>query len=58
MTSAGGDCALGGPRRAEPIDSFGLAVVALLALGLWLPRLSGPIDLRWDAAYFHVSLPE
>jgi hypothetical protein len=53
VTSAGGDCALGGPRRAEPIGSFGLAVVALLALGLWLPRLWGPIDLRWDgAAYF------
>jgi hypothetical protein len=49
VISAGGDCA----RRPEPIDAPGLAAIALLGFGLWLPRLKGPIDLRWDgAAYF------
>ncbi len=28
--------------------------VVLLAIALWLPRLSGPIDLRWDAAVYYL----
>lgn len=28
--------------------------IVLLALALWLPRLSGPIDLRWDAAIYYL----
>jgi hypothetical protein len=30
------------------------AVVVALALLLWVPRLSGPIDLRWDAGVYYV----
>jgi hypothetical protein len=30
------------------------SVVAVLALALWVPRLSGPIDLRWDAGVYYV----
>jgi hypothetical protein len=30
-----------------------IAVVAL-AIFLWVPRLSGPIDLRWDASVYYV----
>ncbi len=53
MSSIDGESASGRTRRSEPIDVLGLAAIALLALGLWLPRLQGPIDLRWDgAAYF------
>ena len=28
-------------------------IVALVVL-LWLPRLTGPIDLRWDAGVYYV----
>ena len=30
------------------------ALVIGLAILLWLPRLSGPIDLRWDAGVYYV----
>jgi hypothetical protein len=30
------------------------AVVVAIALLLWAPRLSGPIDLRWDAGVYYV----
>jgi len=30
------------------------AAVAALAILLWAPRLSGPIDLRWDAGVYYV----
>src|SRR5205814_2474925 len=33
---------------------WGEAVVVALALLLWVPRLSGPIDLRWDAGVYYV----
>jgi len=29
-------------------------IVVALAIALWLPRLSGPIDLRWDAGVYYV----
>jgi hypothetical protein len=29
-------------------------VVVAIALLLWIPRLSGPIDLRWDAGVYYV----
>jgi hypothetical protein len=34
---------------------WGLAAVIVLALLLWLPRLSDPIDLRWDGAFIIFS---
>jgi len=30
------------------------AVVVAIALLLWAPRLSGPIDLRWDGGFYYV----
>ena len=30
------------------------AVLLLLWLGLWAPRLRGPIDLRWDASTYYI----
>src|SRR6266480_2411153 len=33
---------------------WGEAVVVALTLLLWVPRLSGPIDLRWDAGVYYV----
>jgi len=30
------------------------AVVVAIALLLWAPRLSGPIDLRWDAGVYYI----
>ena len=30
------------------------AVVVLLAIILWAPRLSGPIDLRWDGGVYYL----
>jgi hypothetical protein len=32
----------------------GGAIVAALAIVLWAPRLSGPIDLRWDAGVYYL----
>jgi hypothetical protein len=33
---------------------WGEALVVALAVLVWLPRLSGPIDLRWDAGVYYV----
>src|SRR5438309_9244814 len=33
---------------------WGEFVVVAIALLLWVPRLSGPIDLRWDAGVYYV----
>lgn len=48
------------PVRREgiltPARTDGLACVALvlLSLSLWLPRISGPIDLRFDAGVYYI----
>jgi len=33
---------------------WGEAVVVAIALLVWVPRLSGPIDLRWDAGVYYL----
>src|SRR5262245_46101614 len=33
---------------------WGELTVLVLAITLWLPRLTGPIDLRWDAGVYYV----
>jgi hypothetical protein len=33
---------------------WGEALVIAIAVLLWLPRLSGPIDLRWDASVYYL----
>src|SRR5437868_10215574 len=33
---------------------WGEAVVVAIALLLWMPRLSGPIDLRWDGSVYYL----
>jgi hypothetical protein len=35
-------------------DRFILCVLLLLGAMIWLPRLDGPIDLRWDAGAYYV----
>ena len=32
----------------------GEAVVVAIALLVWVPRLSGPIDLRWDGGVYYL----
>jgi hypothetical protein len=48
-----------GSVRARPLNRPQLkwwlwAAVILLAVGLWAPRLSGPIDLRWDGGVYYL----
>jgi hypothetical protein len=33
---------------------WGEAIVVAIALLVWMPRLSGPIDLRWDAGVYYL----
>src|SRR5215831_15616924 len=33
---------------------WGEAIVVALALLVWVPRLSGPIDLRWDGGVYYL----
>ena len=33
---------------------WGELTVLVLAILLWLPRLTGPIDLRWDAGVYYL----
>jgi hypothetical protein len=42
---------IGRRSRADRACVVGLAA---LVVALWLPRLSGPIDLRWDAGVYYV----
>lgn len=35
-------------------DGLACAALVLLSLSLWLPRLSGPIDLRFDAGVYYI----
>ena len=43
------------PRLGNAITRYwGEAIVVALALLLWLPRLSGPIDLRWDGGVYYL----
>jgi len=34
--------------------SWPFAIVIALCIGLWAPRLKGPIDLRWDASVYYL----
>ena len=33
---------------------WGELTVLVLAIVLWLPRLTGPIDLRWDGGVYYI----
>lgn len=35
-------------------DTVAVGVLVLLSIALWLPRLSGPLDLRYDAGVYYV----
>ena len=41
-------------RRTFLTRYWGEVVVVTIAVLLWLPRLSGPIDLRWDGAVYYL----
>ena len=40
--------------RRSRSEAFVLCVLLLLGGIIWLPRLTGPIDLRWDAGAYYV----
>ncbi len=45
----------GKTRKRRAIVSFWPeAVIVIVALTLWIPRLSGSIDLRWDGAVYYL----
>ena len=35
-------------------DIIAMVLLAGLASAIWLPRLRGPIDLRWDGGTYYV----
>src|SRR4030095_13943848 len=47
-----------GPKKSKLAAAVGRfwpeATVVALVLILWAPRLSGPIDLRWDAGVYYI----
>jgi hypothetical protein len=42
------------PGRRFDASRWSIVAVVALALLLWAPRLSGPIDLRWDAGVYYL----
>ena len=34
--------------------SLTIAALLVLSVAIWLPRLRGPIDLRWDGGTYYV----
>ena len=42
------------PSRWIRSDWYCLAAVVALAVALWLPRLRGPLDLRFDAGVYYI----
>ena len=53
MTAHDGTMARFAARR-RAVDAVLLAVLALIVLATWAPRLRGPLDLRWDAGVYYV----
>ncbi len=44
-----------GPSHGRTIADYrDVAVILALAMILWLPRLAGPVDLRWDAGVYYL----
>jgi hypothetical protein len=41
--------------RIRGFDRTRIAFLLLVAIGLWLPRLQGPIDLRYDAGVYYLT---
>jgi hypothetical protein len=42
------------PARRFRNDAAVVSILFTLIMALWLPRLNGPIDLRWDAGVYYV----
>jgi hypothetical protein len=43
-----------GPPPWSRADRWYLAALVVLAVSLWLPRLRGPLDLRYDAGVYYI----
>jgi hypothetical protein len=43
-----------GPRRWLAADRRYAAALVMVAVALWLPRLRGPLDLRYDAGVYYI----
>jgi hypothetical protein len=41
-------------HRRTAIDRITLPLVLAVAVTIWLPRLRGPIDLRWDGGVYYI----
>ena len=39
---------------SRPTRSLTIAALLVLSVAIWLPRLRGPIDLRWDGGTYYV----
>jgi len=40
--------------RALTADSFIICIIIMLVVVSWLPRMHGPLDLRWDGGVYYV----
>lgn len=40
-------------NRWKP-ETFAYIILSLLIIAIWLPRLRGPIDLRWDGTVYYI----
>ncbi|HXE80754.1 MAG TPA: hypothetical protein VNK41_08400 [Vicinamibacterales bacterium] len=54
MLRIAGNAGTGAAASRRRTDILALAVVLAAAALLWLPRFSGPIDLRWDGAVYYI----
>ena len=42
------------PRISPPRHLRGFLALAALVVATWLPRMRGPLDLRWDGGVYYV----
>ena len=52
--TAGDGAVAGATVRRRGVDIALLALLALVVVATWAPRLHGPLDLRWDAGVYYV----
>jgi len=43
------------PNRSWRGDAIAVGLLLVMIVLIWLPRLRGPIDLRWDAAVYYTT---
>ena len=53
MTQGQGDTRVHSPFGLNK-DLYVLLPLSIVIVGLWIPRWSGPLDLRWDGAVYYI----